>query len=220
MKKLFLGVSAVAAGLMAVPASATVIFTSTFESVAGGPTANGTFTNVQTADGWNATDANHPIELQRRVAGSPSTGVGQFDGGNVFVELDSTRNSSMFRTLDAGTYSLSFLYSPRPNVASTSNGIEVLLNGVLLNPPGLVTGAGGANTNWALYSTGTFTAGAGSTLTFRAAGTSDSLGGYLDNITLSAVPEPATWAMMLIGFGMAGYGMRSRRKDAVRITYA
>ena len=27
-----------------------------------------------------------------------------------------------------------------------------------------------------------------------------------------AVPEPATWAMMLVGFGAVGYGMRRRAK--------
>ena len=32
----------------------------------------------------------------------------------------------------------------------------------------------------------------------------------------SAVPEPATWAMMLMGFGLIGHTMRSRRKVAVR----
>jgi hypothetical protein len=26
------------------------------------------------------------------------------------------------------------------------------------------------------------------------------------------VPEPSTWAMMLIGFGAAGYGLRRRRR--------
>jgi opacity protein-like surface antigen len=31
----------------------------------------------------------------------------------------------------------------------------------------------------------------------------------------SAVPEPRTWAMMIIGFGMAGSGLRSRRPRAV-----
>ena len=30
---------------------------------------------------------------------------------------------------------------------------------------------------------------------------------------LSAVPEPGTWAMMLIGFAMIGVAMRSRRRD-------
>ena len=37
-----------------------------------------------------------------------------------------------------------------------------------------------------------------------------------DNIaTVSAVPEPATWAMMIMGFGLAGSAVRnSRRKTA------
>jgi len=36
-------------------------------------------------------------------------------------------------------------------------------------------------------------------------GNSDSLGGYIDDLTLrgTAVPEPATWAMMIAGFGLA-----------------
>ncbi|MDB5585023.1 MAG: motif putative anchor domain protein [Bradyrhizobium sp.] len=35
-----------------------------------------------------------------------------------------------------------------------------------------------------------------------------------------AVPEPATWAMMLLGFSMVGFGMRNRRKQTVSVTYA
>jgi hypothetical protein len=33
----------------------------------------------------------------------------------------------------------------------------------------------------------------------------------LDQSTVQAVPEPATWAMFLIGFGAVGYSMRSRK---------
>ncbi len=36
---------------------------------------------------------------------------------------------------------------------------------------------------------------------------------------LAAVPEPATWAMMLIGFGFAGSMMR-RRRQTIHVTYA
>ncbi len=189
---------------MAAPAAAQS-FTSTFENVVGGPGA-GAYSLVTTADGWTAGSGMF-IELQNNVAGAPAP-----TGGNVFVELDSNANSSMSRVInDAGTYSLSFLYSPRPNVGSGSNGIEVLLNNVLLNPPGTVTGGPFGATSWSTISTGAFDVTAGSILTFRAVGTSDSLGGYVDNITLSAVPEPATWAMMIGGFGIVGGTLRRRR---------
>lgn len=37
----------------------------------------------------------------------------------------------------------------------------------------------------------------------------------------AAVPEPATWALMLLGFGVIGGAMRSRRKDPrVRVSFA
>jgi len=38
---------------------------------------------------------------------------------------------------------------------------------------------------------------------------------FLDSISVAAVPEPATWAMMLLGFGAIGFTMR-RRKDLPR----
>ncbi|WP_292948328.1 choice-of-anchor E domain-containing protein [Novosphingobium sp.] len=45
-------------------------------------------------------------------------------------------------------------------------------------------------------------------------------GEYALTYNYTAVPEPATWAMMIAGFAMIGFGLRSRRKQAVRVTYA
>jgi hypothetical protein len=33
----------------------------------------------------------------------------------------------------------------------------------------------------------------------------------IDNLSVDAVPEPASWAMMIVGFGLAGTAMRRRR---------
>jgi hypothetical protein len=188
---------------IALPASAGVVFSNDFNDIA--VTDNG-YINVASADGW--TGGAFGIELQDNVAGAPSTGL----LNDNFVELDSTANSTMSRTIGAGTYDLSFLYSPRPGIPAGSNGISILLNGVLLNPPGNLDIAGGANTSWSLQSAH-FSAAAGSTLTFAATGLSDSLGGYVDNITLStAVPEPMTWTMMLVGFGGLGAVLRRQRR--------
>lgn len=38
-------------------------------------------------------------------------------------------------------------------------------------------------------------------------------------LDVGAVPEPATWVMMLFGFGAVGYSMR-RKRTRVRVTYA
>jgi hypothetical protein len=48
-------------------------------------------------------------------------------------------------------------------------------------------------------------------------------GVQFDNIVLAdvpAVPEPATWAMMLIGFGLIGFVARRARKVKTTVLYA
>ena len=45
----------------------------------------------------------------------------------------------------------------------------------------------------------------------------DGGGGFqLDNLNLAGVPEPATWALMILGFGAVGGAMRRRTKASVR----
>jgi len=70
-----------------------------------------------------------------------------------------------------------------------------------------------------------------STFDFIADGTSDTLsflstgvGGaalppfsLLDGVSLTSVPEPSTWAMMLVGFGLLGYAGFRRRRTAISI---
>lgn len=48
---------------------------------------------------------------------------------------------------------------------------------------------------------------------------SGSYGGQLSFQPTAAVPEPGTWAFMLLGFGAIGFAMR-RRKEQVRVKYA
>lgn len=47
-----------------------------------------------------------------------------------------------------------------------------------------------------------------------------SYGGNLTFTPAAAVPEPATWAMMLAGFGAIGFGMRRKRKPAPKVRFA
>ena len=60
----------------------------------------------------------------------------------------------------------------------------------------------------------------GGNLFFTENGPSDQQGNILDNVSLTAVPEPATWAMMLVGFGGLGAAMRTTRRKQARVLAA
>jgi hypothetical protein len=40
----------------------------------------------------------------------------------------------------------------------------------------------------------------------------------IDNLAINAVPEPSTWALMLLGFGAVGFSMRRGRNAAPRLS--
>ena len=198
----FLAAAAIAAAtaFAAVPAQAAVILFSDFDAINVSGAAPG-FIIIPTADGW--TGGAGGIEIQaNNVAGVA------FSGPNL-VELDTFSNSSMFVALGAGAYKVSYWYSPRPNVGAGSNGIDLSIGNTVLDSVAL---AGGGATQWQLRTVNFNTT--GGNLTFSALGTSDGLGGYLDSITISSVPEASTWAMLIAGFGLVGFAAR-RRKAAV-----
>lgn len=203
LKTLMLSSLAAVAAMTATPAMAVTNFFTSFDSIAVAP---GNYVILPSAEGWLAT-AGDGIEIQNNAAGLP------FSSPNL-VELDSNNNSQMSRLLDAGVYTLSWYYSPRPGQPAETNPIVVSLDslGTLFTN----MGAGVGNTSWMQYSS-TFTLTSSTMLRFTAVGTNDSLGGYLDDIRLvgTAVPEPSTWAMLIFGFGLVGFVARRRRNEGL-----
>jgi opacity protein-like surface antigen len=159
--------------------------------------AAGTYGTYANLTGWTGvTD----IELRNNLAGVAQSGVN-------FVELDTTKNMSMFQDITAGgLVQLSFWYAPRWGTASDT--LTYSLGGLTGNVLS-TTGPSG----WQQF-TGTVDLGAFGThrLTFAAAGASDGAGGSLDNVSVTAVPEPETYALMLAGLGLMGAVARRRRQ--------
>jgi hypothetical protein len=154
--------------------------------------ANGSWVNASSIAGWTwLAGPGTGFEVRDNVAGAAE------DGKN-YIELDTNGNTTIGQYLDnliaGAAYDLSFWYSPREYVAASSNGIQVHWNGVLIDT---LTATGGSSNVWSLQDL-VVTAQAGrNLLSFASVGTSDSLGGNLDNVSLSRVPEPGSLALTL-----------------------
>ncbi|WP_114226440.1 MULTISPECIES: PEPxxWA-CTERM sorting domain-containing protein [Sphingomonas] len=148
----------------------------------------------------------------------PSNNAGH---GN-FMALDGdTSVNGTFSTILTGLttgalYTLSFDWATgqiASRTGATTEGLNITVGNLVISLPNQNTPSEGA-TPWSTV-TRTFTAtGATQTLSFLATGTPNGLPpvALLDNVSVTAaVPEPATWALMLIGFGAVGVSMRKRR---------
>jgi len=142
------------------------------------------------------------------------------DGGNfVALDGDSSIRGALSQTITGLTsgaqYLLTFNWGGgqlRNRTGDTTEQLQVSFGGVtkstpILNDPSTVF-SGWKNASF------TFTAnGTSQVLSFLSIGTPDGQPpiAVLDGVSLTAVPEPATWALLMIGFGMVGYAARRRR---------
>ena len=156
--------------------------------------------------------------------GSPFSSENAPDGTQyAFIQSTDTQGSvslDVTGLTSGAAYNFIFSAAQRPNY--TSNVLTAFFNGVNLgtfNP---------TSTAFSLFTTSSFTAsGSSGTLTFMGApSTTGDNDTALDNVRVnalaatSAVPEPATWAMMLAGFGLIGVSVRSRRKQSPSLIHA
>lgn len=182
---------------------------------------NGSFeTAPVNADGWIIVDAIAGWQGDTTVLDGKLSGIeiqnGQFEGlvaqdGVNRVELDTYRNSSMSQTLHAtGWVELSFWYAARPGWGAGSQDLGFSLG--TLSGAVLQGVAGSAPLQWQHYLGRVDLGHAGTAvLRFEAQGLSDQAGGLLDNVSVTAVPEPQATALWLAGLGWLGATLRRRR---------
>lgn len=167
--------------------------------------ADASWSVYSTIPGWR-TVSGAGIEIRNDIVGSA------FEGRN-FVELDSDDNSAMSQlvTTHAGQrYTLDFEYSAREGVPVSSTPIDVFWNGSPLARVALDGRSQGGN-QWHAYGFSVLGTGR-DTLTFAAGGTSDSWGGSLDAVSLTAaVPEPSIYALMALGIAVVATARRKAR---------
>jgi hypothetical protein len=217
----------------ALPASAGILLTS------GAPI--GTLYNTG-VDATGAPQPNNSAELHYTLTSSPDTikGVRVATSANGFpigpwLGDDATSAwigpiGSSDLTGSSGTYTYHTTFSLAgfdPSTASISgdwatddNGMDILLNGHSL---GITAGGFGAFTPFTIAASNSFFVNGVNSLDFVVYNSGGPTGLRTElsgTASVAAVPESATWAMMLAGFGIVGFGMRTRKRKAPRVTYA
>ena len=133
--------------------------------------------------------------------------VGSNPDGNYYAFLQSLdgTTSSIFQnvTVTAGKYMVSWLAGGRTNYSGPVNytvslGDQIYSGGLAQAQPFTATSA------LVTLAAGTYA------LTFSAYTEGGDNSALIDKVSIAAVPEPATWGLMIAGFGMIGATMRRR----------
>ena len=122
-----------------------------------------------------------------------------------------------FGTVLGRLYTVSFAFSRNPANAPFTATANVSAGGADLDVTALGDGPFGGLSNMA-WERASFTFnGTGETETIRlASGIGGNAGVFFDDVSVStAVPEPTTWAITIMGFGLLGAALRRRRALAV-----
>jgi len=157
--------------------------------------------------------------------GSSCTGSGCVAGGSTAtvtdnvgipnkVEFDDTNASTgtqtaYFNFFVSPTMLGTFSATVATNPASTVTLLELLTGGTMSTPGGsLVTSTPGTQLTWGSLTANTW-------YTFRYTANMSTGGDISGTASFYPVPEPSTWALMLLGFGGIGMAMRRRRRPAL-----
>lgn len=171
-----------------------------------------------TGFGWTVTEGSVDVHHTNGPFGGEPDPAGAGQGALDLIGLGNAGGiAQTFATRIGALYSLSFDYANNPfgPSAAMAFGVKGLGGNVFQQS---VTHAGSVLSamNWTRYTFDFTATEASNTLFFTNTAGFTSGGIYLDNVSVTgpdpiAVPEPASWALMISGFGLAGTALRRRR---------
>lgn len=175
------------------------------------PNLNGGYTIQNAIGGWVSRNG-EGVE----IGASGNYGLPLISAGGQHLEVNGNGVGDVYQNvnLTAGQrYVLTFSYGGRPD------GGEQKLNVFAGNDLLTATPLTGSLGSWTSQSFSFIAKGGLTPIEFKSLATSglSSFGNEVTNVSLSAVPEPATWGMMIAGFGMVGGLVRRRRPAALRV---
>ncbi len=192
-------------------ASTNLVTNGSFEDLSGSLN-HGSWGEFTSLSGWTIASASKTsvFEIQQASEYSHVSGFNTHYDGTYYLELNSNNLGAITQTLSttAGqTYTLSFGYADRSGSKNASS-MDIYWNGTQLKP--INTG----DTNWKTYSYTVTATGASTALTFVSTGPVKdvTMGSYLDGVSVTAVPEPESYAMLLAGLGVMATIARRRSK--------
>jgi hypothetical protein len=206
MKSLVAVTALLASMAMAPGAYAAVIFSDNFDST---PDQLNQFS----FSNWTVTAGSVDV-----IGNSPTPNFYNFyPGQGNYVDLNGSTDQngqlSSKTVFGAGTYTLSFLLGGSTGGAGgvdSSSKTTLITLGSFSASITLAPNAGLTSDSFTFSTTG------GNLVFTSLAGGNPNVGNILDNVQVSAVPELATWAMMLLGFAGIGFVAYRRTRNGLR----
>lgn len=225
-RNIVLSASVAVAAVCAVPVNAaSLISNGDFEAdAAGSPTITNWVVEETSANG---------VQLRDGESYIPCCGATGSDLDNKFISFgagqsavgEGNRISQLFSISNAGIFNLRF------DAAAVGAGGQPLgfrifdiaagvfaLNGTT----DILTASNNFDTTFSTFSSNFSASSAGQyRLDFFGFPPTNNVDVLVDNVSVSAVPEPGTWAMLLLGFGFVGAALRTgKRRTKVSVAYA
>jgi hypothetical protein len=163
---------------------------------------------AQNFGGWtvaNGPGGSFPFPLIAVASGEQR----QTDGALWLQEVGSSASYTLTGLTIGTLYKVSFLQSG-DNIVGSNWTYDVLIDGGTIYAGSGTTLAAGTNPGTTISTSFTAT---GNSAVLKFADTSLTDGGnvVIDNLSVAAVPEPATWGLLVTGFALVGFAARRRQ---------